>query len=53
MLGNKLVFRALLTEGVLNGQPYTFIRFLEPPSQLLLDKIFNPDFPLDDFDRIN
>ena len=40
MLGNKLVFRALLTKGVLDGQAYTFIRFLEPPVQLMLDKIF-------------
>ena len=40
MLGNKLVFRALLTEGGLDGQKYTFIRFLHPPAQLMLDKIF-------------
>lgn len=40
MLGNKLVFKALLAEGVVNGQPYTYIRFLEPPAQLMLDRIF-------------
>ncbi len=44
MLGNKLVFRALLTKAFLDGQAYTFIRFLEPPVQLMLDKV--PEFPL-------
>lgn len=40
MLGNKLVFKALLAEGVVNGQRYTYIRFLESPAQLMLDRIF-------------
>ncbi|HOC61036.1 MAG: bile acid:sodium symporter family protein [Smithellaceae bacterium] len=40
MLGNKLVFKALLAEGIVNGKSYTYIRFLEPPAQLMLDRIF-------------
>ncbi len=40
VLGDKLVFKGLLTEGTVMGETYTFIRFTEKPSQLLLDRIF-------------
>ena len=40
MLGDKLVFKALLAEAVVNGENFTFIRFVEKPQQLLLDRIF-------------
>jgi len=40
MLGDKLVFKALVAEGEVNGKNYSFIRFTEKPSQLLLDRIF-------------
>lgn len=40
MLGDKLVFRALLAEDTANGGPYTFIRFTERPQQLPLDRVF-------------
>jgi len=40
VLGDKLVFKGLLAEGTVLGESYTFIRFTEKPSQLLLDRIF-------------
>lgn len=40
VLGDKLVFRALLATGRVDGNDYTFIRFVERPQQLLLDRIF-------------
>lgn len=40
VLGDKLVFKGLSTEGTVMGETYTFIRFTEKPSQLLLDRIF-------------
>ncbi len=40
MLGDKLVFKALIAESVVNGENYTFIRFVEIPQQLLLDRVF-------------
>ena len=40
VLGDKLVFQALITEAQLNGESYSFIRFTEAPQQLLLDRIF-------------
>ena len=40
VLGNKLVFRGMITEGTVNGRVYTFIRFSEAPEQLLLDRVF-------------
>ncbi|NLA27085.1 MAG: bile acid:sodium symporter family protein [Firmicutes bacterium] len=40
MLGDKLVFKALIAESVVNGEIFTFLRFVEKPQQLLLDRIF-------------
>ncbi len=40
VLGDKLVFKGLLTSGTVEGEEYTFIRFLEGPQQLLLDRVF-------------
>lgn len=40
MLGDRLIFNALLAEGTVNGEQYTFIRFFERPQQLLLDQVF-------------
>lgn len=40
MLGDKLVFKALLATGEIDGAGYTFIRLLEKPQQLLLDRVF-------------
>lgn len=40
MLGDKLVFKALLAEANVDGESYTFIRFAEKPQQLLLDRVF-------------
>ncbi len=40
MLGNKLVFKAKLAEASAEGENYSFIRLLEKPQQLMLDRIF-------------
>ncbi|MGB4290478.1 MAG: bile acid:sodium symporter family protein [Dethiobacteria bacterium] len=40
LLGDKLVFKALLAGANVDGESYTFIRFVERPQQLLLDRIF-------------
>jgi bile acid:Na+ symporter, BASS family len=40
MLGNKLAFKAQLAEASVEGESYSFIRLLEKPSQLMLDRIF-------------
>ena len=40
MLGDKLLFKALLAGAEINGVEYTFIRFLEMPRQLPLDRVF-------------
>lgn len=40
MLGDKLVIKAMLADAALDGKDYTFIRLVEKPQQLLLDRIF-------------
>ncbi len=40
LLGDKLVFKARLAEKEIGGEYYTFIRFMEKPQQLLLDRVF-------------
>ncbi len=40
MLGDKMVFKGLIVAEVVDGEQYSFIRFTEKPSQLLLDRIF-------------
>ena len=40
MLGDKLVFQAQLAGVKIEGVEYTFIRFLERPQQLMLDRVF-------------
>ncbi len=40
VLGDKLIFQALVTEAQVDGDSYSFIRFTEAPQQLLLDQIF-------------
>lgn len=40
LLGNKLIFRAKLIEANLGTEQYKFIRFIERPEQLLLDRVF-------------
>jgi bile acid:Na+ symporter, BASS family len=40
MLGDKLVFKAQIAEASAGGESYSFIRLLEKPRQLMLDRIF-------------
>ncbi|MDZ4132724.1 MAG: bile acid:sodium symporter family protein, partial [Dethiobacteria bacterium] len=40
MLGNKLAFKAQLAEASVEGENYSFIRLLEKPRQLMLDRVF-------------
>ncbi len=40
VLGDKLVFNAVLADAVVAGEEYSFIRFTEQPEQLLLDRVF-------------
>lgn len=40
LLGDKLIFRAKIAKGTLDGDSYTFIRFTDKPEQLMLDKVF-------------
>jgi BASS family bile acid:Na+ symporter len=40
MLGYKLVFNALIAESTVDGRTFSFIRFLQRPEQLMLDRVF-------------
>ncbi|HQO01187.1 MAG TPA: bile acid:sodium symporter family protein [Spirochaetota bacterium] len=40
MLGHKLVFNALVAESTIDGRTFSFIRFLQRPEQLMLDRVF-------------
>jgi len=40
LLGDKLLFHSLIAEAAVDGENYPFIRFLEQPQQLLLDRVF-------------
>lgn len=40
LLGDKLTFKAQIAEGMIDGNTYSFIRFIEKPQQLLLDRVF-------------
>ena len=40
MLGDKLVFKGLVSRALVDGEEYSFIRFTDQPRQLLLDRVF-------------
>jgi len=46
MLEYKMSFKLLVTKKSVNGDMYSFARFLEPPQQLPLDKIFKTSIVL-------
>lgn len=40
ILGDKLIFKAQIIQATSEGESYSFIRLLEKPQQLMLDRIF-------------
>lgn len=40
MFENKMIFKVLTIQGVINGKDYAFARFIEKPHQAILDKVF-------------
>ena len=40
LLGDKLVFKGLVSRALVDGEEYSFIRFTDQPRQLLLDRVF-------------
>lgn len=40
MLENKMIFRVQVEKRKINGEPYTFARFIDHPRQLFFDRIF-------------
>ncbi len=40
LTGDKLIFEVKVKEGTVNGETYSFARFVEPPQQVLLNRIF-------------